>query len=153
MVIVTYLFRGNPLSPNRLLFSISSKGSFICTFRQTGPHILWWTSSGPLVGAENSPNWKYTCHEDSIRWSQPLQVSALPPELRLALASGGAANCIYHAKHKTTDVYVSSRTMSAILYRTLLTPQHFNTARSWTGHGGWIGRALVSRAGDRGFTR
>ena len=28
--------RGNPLSPHRLLFPISSKGSFICTILQTG---------------------------------------------------------------------------------------------------------------------
>ena len=28
--------RGNPLSPHGLLFSISSKGSFICTNPQTG---------------------------------------------------------------------------------------------------------------------
>ena len=28
--------RGNPLPPHRLLFPINSKGSFICTIRQTG---------------------------------------------------------------------------------------------------------------------
>ena len=28
--------RGNPLSPHRLLFPISSKGSFICIIQQTG---------------------------------------------------------------------------------------------------------------------
>ena len=28
--------KGNPLPPHRLLFSISSKGSFICTIPQTG---------------------------------------------------------------------------------------------------------------------
>ena len=28
--------RGNPLSPHRLIFLISSKGSFICTIQQTG---------------------------------------------------------------------------------------------------------------------
>ena len=28
--------RGNPLQPHGLLFSISSKGSFICTIPQTG---------------------------------------------------------------------------------------------------------------------
>ena len=28
--------RGNPLPPHRLLFSINSKGSFICTIPQTG---------------------------------------------------------------------------------------------------------------------
>ena len=35
MVIVTDIFKGNRLSPHRLLFPISSKGSFICTFSQT----------------------------------------------------------------------------------------------------------------------
>ena len=31
--------RGNPLLPHGLLFSINSKGSFICTIPQTGYHI------------------------------------------------------------------------------------------------------------------
>ena len=31
--------KGNPLPPHRLLFPISSKGSFICTIPQTGYHI------------------------------------------------------------------------------------------------------------------
>ena len=39
MLIVTYFFRGNPLSPYSLLFPISSKGSFICVFPQTGRYI------------------------------------------------------------------------------------------------------------------
>ena len=30
--------KGNPLPPHRLLFPISSKGSFICTIPQTGSH-------------------------------------------------------------------------------------------------------------------
>ena len=57
MVIVTYFFKGNPLSPHRLLLPISSKRSFIYTFPQTGQYStyrsLWWTSCGPLVGMEN----------------------------------------------------------------------------------------------------
>ena len=32
MVTLTHFVEGNPLPPLRLLFSISSKGSFICTF-------------------------------------------------------------------------------------------------------------------------
>jgi hypothetical protein len=32
-------FKGNQLPPHRLLFPISSKGSFICTLPQTGQHI------------------------------------------------------------------------------------------------------------------
>ena len=32
MVTLTHFLDGNPLPPHRLLFSISSKGSFICTF-------------------------------------------------------------------------------------------------------------------------
>ena len=31
--------KGNPLLPHRLLFPISSKGSFICTIPQTGKYI------------------------------------------------------------------------------------------------------------------
>ena len=31
--------KGNPLPPHRLLLSINSKGSFICTIPQTGYHI------------------------------------------------------------------------------------------------------------------
>ena len=40
MVIVSYFFKGNPPSPHRLLFPISSKGSFIGTFPQLGQYIL-----------------------------------------------------------------------------------------------------------------
>ena len=39
MVTVTYFFRGKPLSPHMILFPISSKGSCICTFPETGQHI------------------------------------------------------------------------------------------------------------------
>ena len=42
---LTSFFRGNPLSPHRLLFPISSKGSLICNFLQTGYHI-----PQPLMG-------------------------------------------------------------------------------------------------------
>ena len=48
MVIVTYSFRGNPLSLHRLLFPISSNGSFICTFPQAGQHITP-AFDGPFV--------------------------------------------------------------------------------------------------------
>ena len=57
MVIVTYIFRGNLPLVHRLLFPISSNRSFICS---------WWASCGPLVGVENSPNWKCFCHAGSI---------------------------------------------------------------------------------------
>ena len=43
--------RGNRLPPHRLLFPISSKGSFICTIPQTG---LCYTSRGALAGMRNS---------------------------------------------------------------------------------------------------
>ena len=36
MALVTYFFRQNPLSPHTLPFPISTNGSFICTFPQTG---------------------------------------------------------------------------------------------------------------------
>ena len=35
--------RGNPLPPHRVFFSISSKGSFICTIPQPLLHQLWST--------------------------------------------------------------------------------------------------------------
>ena len=41
--------RGNPLLPHRLLFPISSKGSFICIIPQTY-HSLCYTSRGALAG-------------------------------------------------------------------------------------------------------
>ena len=44
--------RGNPLPPHRLLFPISSKGSFICTIPQTGKHI-----PRPLLHQSWSTGW------------------------------------------------------------------------------------------------
>ena len=38
MVTLTHFLEGNPLPPHRLLFSISSKGSFICTFPDRTVH-------------------------------------------------------------------------------------------------------------------
>ena len=58
-VTLTHFLEGNPLPPHRLLFSISSKGSFICTFPQTEQYIprtlinqLWTTGW----------NGKYICY-------------------------------------------------------------------------------------------
>ena len=44
--------KGNPLPPHRLLFSISSKGYFICTILQTGQHI-----PSPLLNQSWSTGW------------------------------------------------------------------------------------------------
>ena len=52
--------RGNPLPPHRLLFPISSKGSFICRLDNTY-HSLCYTSRGELTGTRNSsmgPPWR-----------------------------------------------------------------------------------------------
>ena len=38
MVTLSHFLEGNPLPPHRLLFSISSKGSFICTFPDRTVH-------------------------------------------------------------------------------------------------------------------
>ena len=48
--------KGNPLPPHGLLFSIDSKGSFICTsHRQDNTyHGLCYTSHGALAGTRNS---------------------------------------------------------------------------------------------------
>ena len=51
MVSVTYFFRENPL-PDRLLFPVSSKVSFICTFPETGQHI-----PQPLINQFWNPGW------------------------------------------------------------------------------------------------
>ena len=44
--------RGNPLPPHRLLFPINSRGSFLCTIRQTGLHI-----PRPLLHQSWSTGW------------------------------------------------------------------------------------------------
>ena len=44
--------KGNPLLPQRLLFPINSKGSFICTIPQTGEHI-----PRPLLHQSWSTGW------------------------------------------------------------------------------------------------
>ena len=44
--------RGNPLTPHRLLFPISSKGSFICIIPQTG-----WRIPRPLLHQSWSTGW------------------------------------------------------------------------------------------------
>ena len=86
MVIVTYFFKGIPLSPHRLLFPISRK-DLICAHSQRQDsiyHNLWWTSCGPKVRTENSPNCKRTHHARSIchaGGSKRSQLSALSPEL------------------------------------------------------------------------
>ena len=48
--------KGNPLPPHRLLFPISSKGSFIFTFHRQDStyHSLCYTSRGALAGTRNS---------------------------------------------------------------------------------------------------
>ena len=48
----TYSERGNPLPPHGLLFSINSKGSFLCTISQTGLHI-----PRPLLHQSWSTGW------------------------------------------------------------------------------------------------
>ena len=77
--------RGNPLPPHRLLFPISSKGSFIyaSSHRQDNTyHILCYASRGALAGTRKSL--MGSPHEGSIR--QPIAPSAnsLTMELQLA---------------------------------------------------------------------
>ena len=61
--------RWNLLSPHRLLFLISSQGSFLYPLSQRQDityHSLWWTGCGPLVVMENSPNCICICHAGLI---------------------------------------------------------------------------------------
>ena len=60
--------RGNPLPSLHLcelLFSISSKGSFICTILHTDStyHGCWYTSRGALAGMRNSSMSEHAYHE------------------------------------------------------------------------------------------
>ena len=55
--------KGNPLPPYRLLLSINSKGSFICTIplQDNTYHGLCYNSRGALAGTRNSSS-ILTCH-------------------------------------------------------------------------------------------
>ena len=58
--------KGNPLPPHRLLFTINSKGSFICTIPDRIAHTTaCYTSRGALAGTRNSS--MGSPHEGSIR--------------------------------------------------------------------------------------
>ena len=57
--------KGNPLPPHRLLFTINSKDSFICTIQDSTYHSLCYTSRGALAGTRNSSTG--SPHEGSIR--------------------------------------------------------------------------------------
>ena len=75
--------RENPLPPHRLLFPISSNGSFICTHRQDSTyHGLCYTSRGALAGTINSS--MCPTHEGSIRQPIAPWANALTTELHLA---------------------------------------------------------------------
>ena len=56
--------QGNPLLPHRLLLSINSKGSFICTIPQMGLHI-----PQPLLRQSWSTGW----NEKWLQWVHPMK--------------------------------------------------------------------------------
>ena len=71
--------KGNPLPPHKLLLSINSKGSFICTIPDR-IHLCY-TSRGALAGTRNSS--MGPPHEGSIRrpiapWANSLPLSYVP---------------------------------------------------------------------------
>ena len=76
--------KGNLLPPHRLLFPISSKGSFICTIPHTGWHIPrpLLTSRGALAGTRNSS--MGPPHEGLIQQPIAPWANALTTELHLA---------------------------------------------------------------------
>ena len=74
--------RRNPLPPHRLLFSFSSKGSFICIRQDNTYHRLCYTSRGALAGMRNSS--MGPPHEGLIRRPIAPWVNALTTELHLA---------------------------------------------------------------------
>ena len=104
MVIVTYSFGGNLPMPHRLLFPVSSRGSFICTFPQENNtyRSLWWTSCGPLVEMENRPNCKCIHCAGSIGWSKLSPVSGLPSELCMS-HSCDIFSWIHHVQENQTQ--------------------------------------------------
>ena len=55
--------KGNPLPPHRLLLSINSKGSFICTIPQTGSHI-----PRPLLHQSWSTGWNENKFMNECIW-------------------------------------------------------------------------------------
>ena len=69
--------KGNPLPPHRLLLSINSKGSFICTIPQPLLHQSW--STGWTRNSSMGPP-----HEGSIRRPIAPWANALTTELRPA---------------------------------------------------------------------
>ena len=134
MVIVTYLFRGSPLSSHRLLFLISRKGSFQ---RQDNTYLnLWWTICGPLVGMENSSNCKCILYAGSICHagrSKLLQLSVLPPEL-CPVPSTSSPCTISHTplNHAPFHVHTSPYTTSSC--RTSPSTMHHFTMQYFTPH-------------------
>ena len=71
--------KGNPLPPHRLVLSINSKGSFICTISTdmiTHTACLCYTSRGALAGMRNSS--MGPPHEGSIRRPIASWANALP---------------------------------------------------------------------------
>ena len=85
-------------SPHWLLFPTSSKGSFICTFPQTGQPLMdqLWTTNA----MENSLNCKCICCAGSSRWSKPLWEGALLPELHPA-PPGNASRSVWKSQERT----------------------------------------------------
>ena len=67
--------KGNPLPPHRLLFPISSKGSFICTIPQTGQHI-----PQPLLHQSWSTGWKKKYHVSRDLFYFSARYKALCPQ-------------------------------------------------------------------------
>ena len=80
--------RGNMLLPHRLLFSINSKGSFICTI----PDRIAHTTTFVTPVAEHWLEWEialWVHHEGSIWWPIAPWANALTTELHLARIFNG----------------------------------------------------------------
>ena len=116
--------KGNPLPPHRLLLSINSKGSFICTSHRHDDtyHGLCYTSSGALAGTRNSS--MGPPHEGSIRrpiapWANALPLRYVP----LLPRSSHCLNIPYMMRCLITTVLL---TVSNIYFSDILeTPSYF----------------------------
>ena len=120
--------RGNLLPPHRLLFPISSKGSFICIIPQTGKHI-----PQALLHQSWSTGWnekyrvaQWVHHEGSIRRPIAPWANALTTELHLApLGVSRALTCILATRGGSTNPVSSPCTMVITPIVRVVSPHEF----------------------------
>ena len=114
--------RGNLLPPHGLLFSINSKGSFICTIHRQDStyHSLCYTSRGALAGMRNSS--MGPPHEGSIRRPIAPWANALTTELHLAPNNNMKTKCNQSMRASNTATWF----LYTMYHTTDKIPSHFS---------------------------